>query len=473
MKKTDYNKDAFRFSRFCHIIPPEKAGGSYTLFHALSMEVVFLEETFSGIIEDYKYGKSIKMIAGQTNISEEDRKNLIRLLKKLVDFGMMVSVEYDEANDIRNCKANNLPGTAINLLYLILTDECNFACKYCFVENGMPENYQFSHMSPAMAKKRIDLFADWSRNKKSKNKSILFYGGEPLMNQKTFKEAVLHIVKLVKEGRLPRNTDISMITNGSLITREIAEFIKANGVGVGLSVDGMPETNNQCRIYKSGGGTFQATWNGYSRLMEAGVDNVGISFTVGWHNVDNLLENTKYVIDKFKVKSLGYNILMDSEYQIFADREYAQKASDEIIRCFEYLREQGIYEDRMMRKVEFFTNKKVYPNDCAACGRQVVALPGGEVGPCQAFMGSKKYFTKCKTNFSPYTDKTFTEWASRSPLSMPQCYDCIAVGLCGGGCPCRSDIRNGSIWAIDDIFCIHSKKSVEWVLKDFIRQNQQ
>jgi uncharacterized protein len=88
-------------------------------------------------------------------------------------------------------------------------------------------------------------------------------------------------------------------------------------------------------------------------------------------------------------------------------------------------------------------------------------------------MGSKKYFRKYKIGFSPYTDKTFAQWANRSPLSMPQCYDCIAVGLCGGGCPCRSDIRNGSVWAIDDIFCIHSKKSVEWVLQDFIRQNQQ
>ena len=94
MKKTDYYKDAFRFSRFCHIIPPKKAGDSYALFHALSMEVVFLKKTFSGIIEDYKFGKSIEMMDRQMDISDEDKKNLVRLLKRLVDFGMTVPVEY-------------------------------------------------------------------------------------------------------------------------------------------------------------------------------------------------------------------------------------------------------------------------------------------------------------------------------------------------------------------------------------------
>ncbi|MFZ2310375.1 MAG: radical SAM protein [Patescibacteria group bacterium] len=428
-------------------------------------------EDLNDIIENFKYGKSIKSIYDQFELTKEEKAIFNRSVNLLIKNKMLVPIQYDENEEIKRYRDENLPGPAINLMYLILTDECNYACTYCYIENAMPKDYKFSYMTESMAKKRIDNFVNWSNKTKSKNKSILFYGGEPLLNKDVFEKAVLYIQKLKKENILPENIDISIITNGSLITKEVANFIKINDVKVGISVDGNPECNNSCRKFLSGKGTFDAIFRGYQNLIEAGVKDIGISFTIGDHNVNSLLENTKYVIEKFSVTSLGYNILMDGENNIVATIDYAKKASDEIIKCFEYLREKGIYEDRVMRKVEFFINKKVYPTDCAACGRQFVALPDGQIGPCQAFMSSKKHFFRNTKNFSPHENKTFIEWSGRSPLSMPQCYDCVALGLCGGGCPCRAEIRNGNIWAIDEIFCQHSKKTVEWLINDFAKQN--
>lgn len=469
MKAKAVKTESLRFSKFCHII--SRANNQYVLFHSLNMEIVFLVAGFSRIIEYFKNGKSVKSILEQSVFSGGDESIFIKLINLLIKYEMLVPTRYDENKDLEKYRAENLPGPAINLMYLILTDECNYACTYCYIENAIPSNYSFSYMTAEMARRRIKNFADWSSKKKSKNKSILFYGGEPLLNKNVFEKAVIYIQKLKKEKVLPENTDISIITNGSLITKKTAIFIKQNDINVGLSIDGNPVCNDSCRKFISGKGTFKAVLQGYKNLVDAGVKDVGISLTVGYHNIDNLLENTKYIVDKFSVRSLGYNILMDGEDNIIATVEYAKKASEEILKCFEYLREQGIYEDRVMRKVEFFTNKKIYPNDCAACGRQFVALPDGKIGPCQAFIGSKKHFVKNKNTFSPYEDKTFIEWSSRSPLSMPQCYNCIALGLCGGGCPCRAEIRNGDIWAVDEIFCQHSKRTVEWIIDDFAKQN--
>jgi uncharacterized protein len=469
MKTNKMPREALRFSRFCHLLPCKD--NQFLLFHSLNMEIIFLVSGFSKIVEYFKYGKTADAIIQQMTLNEKEKSIFIKLIKQLLEYKMLVPVNYDETELINQIRNEHLSGPAINLMYLILTDQCNYACTYCFVEGPMPEDYKFSYMSTKMAKKRINLFADWSQKKESKNKSILFYGGEPLLNKKTFIDAVLYIQKLKEINALPKNTDISIITNGSLITKEIAKFIYDNKINIGLSIDGESSFNNICRKFISGEGTFDAIYNGYCNLIDAGVKDVGISLTVGYHNIDNLLENTKYIIDKFSVKSLGYNILMDSENKIITTPEYAEKVSDKIIECFKYLRERGIFEDKMMRKVEFFVNKKIYPNDCAACGRQVVALPSGEIGPCQAFMGSKKYFSKNTKKFSPYENETFFEWSKRSPLSMTQCYNCIAVGLCGGGCPCRAQIRNGDIWAIDEIFCRYSKKIVNWIINDFAEQN--
>lgn len=465
--KVGFNQ-VLRLSKFCHVI---NRGDNFLLFHSLNMEVVFLLNGFVDIIQGFKYGKSVKSVLDKMPLLEEEKTVFVQLINSLLNFKMLVKADYDENKELLDYQRMHLPGPAVNLMYLILTDQCNYACSYCYIEGAMPPEYKFSYMTKEMARARIRDFANWSGERKSRNKSILFYGGEPLLNKEVFKDAVMYIQQLKKENVLPQNTDISIITNGSLITKEIAGFIKDNGVKVGLSIDGSPSCNDSCRKFAVGGGTFDATFRGYSNLVEVGVGDVGISFTVGYHNVDSLLENTKYVIEKFSVKSLGYNILMDNENSIIATAEYAEKVSDAIIECFEYLREQGIYEDRVMRKVEFFTNKQVYPNDCAACGRQFVALPGGEIGPCQAFAGSKKHFSKKKKGFSIYSNPEFVEWANRSPLTMPQCYSCVALGLCGGGCPCRAEIRNGGIWSVDDIFCRHSRKTVEWVLNDFAKQN--
>lgn len=466
-------KDALRLSRFCHVVPFGKKT-EYCLFHSLSMEIIFLNQAFTQVLEDFRYGKSLASISSQTTLSDEDLSTLNNLVTELLNLRMLVPVQYDELRELEKYREKAIPGPAVNLLYLILTDACNYACSYCFIENAMPQGHIPSYMTARMAKKRIDMFAAWSDKSKPRNRSLLFYGGEPLLNKTTFRTAVLYYNQLKRNGVLPQTADISIITNGSLVDRETARFIKDNGVAVGLSIDGPEEINDACRIFlASRRGTFRAVWRGYQNLRAAGVENVGISFTVGPHNVDNLLESTKYVVDKFAVRSLGYNMLMDNECRVFTTRDYAERASDEIIRCFKYLRKQGIYEDRVMRKVEFFINKRVYPNDCAACGRQFVALPTGEIGPCQAYTGSKRFFRKPRNGYSPLTGKIFREWACRSPLSMPQCYDCIALGLCGGGCPCRAEIRSGSIWAIDDIFCIHSRKTVNWMIGDYIRSQRQ
>lgn len=60
----------------------------------------------------------------------------------------------------------------------------------------------------------------------------------------------------------------------------------------------------------------------------------------------------------------------------------------------------------------------------------------------------------------------------RSPLNMPECQDCPALGICGGGCPYQSELEMGSIWALDKRFCIHAKMTLEWLIWDLFKQTQ-
>ena len=166
--------------------------------------------------------------------------------------------------------------------------------------------------------------------------------------------------------------------------------------------------------------------------------------------------------------SIGFNILVDREERLMgmSEEAYAETVTKQLIRCFEICREKGIYEDRIMRKVNAFVRGYPYINDCGAPGDQMVVTPDGFVGVCQAYCASKKYFVPLEEFKHPKEHPIWNEWRFRSPLYQRQCYNCVALGLCGGGCPYNAELKQGTIWGIDETFCVHSKGTLEYLLKD-------
>ena len=152
------------------------------------------------------------------------------------------------------------------------------------------------------------------------------------------------------------------------------------------------------------------------------------------------------------------------------DEEYMRKATTKMLEFFSIAREKGIYEDRIMRKLNSFVSQKIHVWDCQATGNQLVCSPDGGLGVCQEGVGQKKYFYG--DVFSPFNfhqNKDIKKWNERTPLNMPQCYDCSAIGICGGGCSYSAWLRNGSIWSIDDRFCTHSLVILEWLINDLYK----
>jgi len=122
-----------------------------------------------------------------------------------------------------------------------------------------------------------------------------------------------------------------------------------------------------------------------------------------------------------------------------------------------------------MRKVNSFSSQKIHPYDCAASGsRQIVIAPDGQVGICHGYIGSRKHFVGTVFDNDLIVEDTLTykDWKKRSPITMKQCQSCVALGTCGGGCPCDAEISKGSIWELDERFCVHAKMTIDWIIKD-------
>ena len=391
-------------------------------------------------------------------------KNIVSLLEK--NKVLVPSVEYDDVV-LDSIKAS-IPKPYPCILYLILTEKCNFACDYCFIERYM-DHSKANVMTKEVAKKAIDFYAKQIRcdmNEFEEQKDILFYGGEPLANFEVLKYAAELINEYIKKGILPKKTTMGMVTNGTFITDEVAQELKRLNVSFSISLDGASKKANSCRKYHNGKHGYDDIIRGLETAKRNNC-NTGLSITL---SQDALDESDKVfdMIDKYNIHSIGFNILLtDNNYD--APDEYFEKASRFIIQAYKIFRNKGIYEDRIMRKVNAFVEHKLHYQDCGAeGGNQLVVAPDGSIGLCQGYLSSRETFVTNvdDDSFNIQTDPLFLDWNKRTPFYMQQCEKCMALGTCGGGCAMNAKVNGTSIWDLDSRFCTHSKMTLEFLIWD-------
>lgn len=438
-----------RLSRFVHAIPV--SNNIVALYHSLNIKTVFVSSKF----------------LGQVDALDKNNASVVNLCNS----GILIesSDEDDNLSDRAIKSLLSLP-SSVSVMYLLLTDACNLACDYCFVENQIPKDQNRIFMSVELVKKSVDFFTKAiGRHQKNfeNKKTIIFYGGEPLMNKNVFMEAVRYIVDLKREGVLPKLLSINLVSNGLFFTPELADFVREHSVNVSISLDGDEVATNLHRRDFNGEPVFDRVMEKIKLLKSKGI-SVGISCTINEETIKKQKEIIDFLIDIIGVKSLGFNILARG-HSIKLKDNYETRAAEFIINSYKVFREKGIFEDRIMRKINSFSSQKIHPYDCAASGgRQIVVAPDGQVGICHGYIGSRKHFVGTVFDNELIVEETLTykEWKKRSPIIMEQCQSCVALGICGGGCPCDAEISKGSIWELDERFCIHAKITIDWIIKD-------
>jgi uncharacterized protein len=445
-----------------------KKQGVVAFYSSLKMKPVFVKEAIA------KQIRSIFCSPTEESYFFEACKDILkspeRLLAELKEAKILVE-ESVSTKEVIEWHGKTFTGNPyISIMYLIFTDRCNLGCRYCFVMNKFDGKISYGDMSRDVAELALQTFSRCIKKKPENfedEKTIICYGGEPLLNFSVLRDVFERVQEMKKEGELPKSTVISMNSNGTLIDREIAKTLKEFKVALAISLDGDQWANDSCRLYKGGKPTFKDVSRGLKICQDVGVD-VGISCTLNLESIRNFERTLDMIVEDFKVKSLGFNIVLSNkEYPL--EENYDREATEKIIEAFQIFRRLGIQEDRIMRKVESFSNGQVYPFDCgAAGGGQFVVAPNGQIGICHGYLGTGKYFSSHVSNseFNPSLDSVFQEWSKRSPLNIERCFTCPALGICGGGCPMYAEDLKGNIWELDRRFCIHAKTILDWLIWD-------
>ena len=446
-----------RFSKYVHFY--DIGNGTVGIFHSLLIRTVFLSQQEKAAIDAY-------LTEGRT-LSNEVKETADYLYS---NYYLVDSSEEDER--LYNKCVELIYPPAISNAYIVVTENCNFNCKYCFISDIVSVNDKSKVMSKEVAKASVELLQmTYERQQHDYDKTITFYGGEPLLNFEIIQYFMQEVERTKSSVYWPADVKYAIITNGSLLTKKHIDYLRQHNIALSISYD-VDKHSHANRTNRLGQETFNVVRNNIQLCIDEKMP-YSLSITISEDTIHNRAAVLKE-ITSLEPLTIAFNMLIPNRHLIPSDTYY-EEATDFMIECFKQLRNKGLYEDRMMRKVQAFIDNKLFLYDCCASGgNQFVIAPDGNIGICHGYLNNRKYFSAnvLDKDFDFRNSTDFAYWKKRSPLFMPECQNCECLGICGGGCPYAADYMHGSIYALDDRFCIHAKKVLKWLMNDLYEQTK-
>jgi uncharacterized protein len=342
-----------------------------------------------------------------------------------------VATKFDINNPLKKSKI-------ITTLKIQLGLSCNYSCDYC--------SQKFIERAPETSKKDIDAFMDMLNNLEFDEKrglKVEFWGGEPLVYWKTLRP----LAEAIKEKfyNWEREPQFGMVTNGSVLTKEISMWLYYMGFSVGMSHDGPGqsvrgpdpfEDPEQKKIildfwkimHKKGRMSFNTMMNSKNTSRKAVRD---------WF-VELTGDPTVRLGEGGIVDAYDEDGITNSLQTLKEHFEYRKESFNDI-----YVNEGQINNSMILDKIDGFTqsvlshkHSRYLPQKCGMDDENVIAVDlRGNVLTChntsavEIGMNGETHLSGHMTNMEAVEIKTVTHWSSRK-----ECGDCPVLHICKGAC---------------------------------------
>lgn len=170
----------------------------------------------------------------------------------------------------------------IDYLRISVTDRCNFRCVYCMPEEGAPVAPKSEILSYEEIDRLARIAVELGMTK------IRLTGGEPLI-----RKDIASLVQMI--GSLPGLRDLSMTTNGYLLTRYAEDFARFGLKRINISLDTLrPERF----LGLARRGDLQEVLNGIEAANQAGISPIKLNCVVmrGW-NDDEVVDFARLTLE--------------------------------------------------------------------------------------------------------------------------------------------------------------------------------
>jgi radical SAM protein with 4Fe4S-binding SPASM domain len=336
-----------------------------------------------------------------------------------------------------------------HLVELLLTEKCNLACTYCLAGASQ----RMPHMSEEVAFRTIDRAFAMDA---SDGLTFEFSGGEPFLRFALMRRVVDYIRAHPRRGDRPAY--ISLQTNGTLLDEERVEWLRANEVIVGLSLDGNPRSHNESRPQVSGRESFSKVMRGIDLLQRAGI-GFGVLLVLNRSNVgavepmiDFLLENG---IENVKLNPVAF---LGTARGAWNEVGITQDEALDYFRAFAHRVVEGgyrIYEANLFDMTRHLVSKQRHSRClrgyCGAGDSFNAVAADGSIYPCGRAtqspglrLGSVMDGTEA-LNACAVDHPAIEEIRARRPGTLEDCRTCLYRELCQAGCSAQAFERYGTV----------------------------
>jgi uncharacterized protein len=357
--------------------------------------------------------------------------------------------------------AKSVP-SPLKAMCLLIAEDCNLRCEYCFAEGGDYGKGVRGLMSLDTAKTAIDFLITHSYGRD--NLEVDFFGGEPLLNWDVVKETVKYGRE--QEKLHNKNFRFTITTNGVLLDDEKIDFINAEMSNVVLSLDGRKNIHDRMRISFDGEGSYDAVIDKFKKLVKKrGGKDYYIRGTFTKHNLD-------FSKDVLAIYNEGFTQISVEPVIAPADKSYAitEKELPAIFSEYEKLSKIIINNHRSDEpRMNFFHfSVDLWNGPCVikrlrgcGCGNEYCAVsPDGTIYPCHQFSGVDRY-RMGNVHHNTFDFELKNEFASANVMTKPDCNECWAKYYCSGGCDANNYSFKGDIKTPMKLYCELQKKRLE------------
>ena len=336
---------------------------------------------------------------------------------------------------------------AFNLMIKPAGSLCNLGCHYCYY---LDKADIYGGRQPRMTLETLEkLTREYIAANDVPEVTFNWHGGEPLVMGLDFYRKAVELQKKYAGGKIIHNT---LQTNGTLITRESADFFKQHNFLIGISIDGPADIHDKFRKDKGGQPTFDKVMRGLTLLKQAGVEfntmsTINKASEGRGQEVYQFLKHigSRYMQFMPVVEHVRQSVIVDP-YEKDAEIAPWSVSSQGFGRFMCEIFDYWVRNDVGQYFVNLFDATLagycgVQPGTCAyasTCGGNTVVEHNGDVYPCDHFVYPK--YLMGNINERPLREMVISEEQYRFGLekrnNLPsRCFSCRYGHLCHGECP--------------------------------------